>query len=190
MSGASRSASDHFAAHGPQYPSRNVVKLSDANARPGMIVSPTTILSQEQPCIAADDRAPTSRIVLPIGQRSPRTSDSAVGSEIRRLRRSQGRTQKELARAIGVTGAQLHRYETGSTRIAASRLIAIADALGVRPDVLIAAGSVHDAPPAPLGLTAGDEIVELIQVFGTICDPKHRSALIAVARMMVDQSKS
>lgn len=58
-------------------------------------------------------------------------SDQAVGQAVRDLRRAQHRTQKDLAQVVGVTGAQLHRYETGGTRIAASRLIAIAQALGV-----------------------------------------------------------
>jgi transcriptional regulator with XRE-family HTH domain len=86
---------------------------------------------------------------------------------------------------IGVTGAQLHRYETGSTRITASRLIAIANALGVRPDTLLAAASATDTIEQPvLPASSSQEIVELIQMFGSIADPRHRSALVAVARMM------
>ncbi|MCR0985728.1 helix-turn-helix domain-containing protein [Roseomonas populi] len=120
-------------------------------------------------------------------QRSPTSSDVAVGREIRELRRVRRMTQKALARMVGVTGAQLHRYEVGTTRIAASRLIAIANALDIRPDVLIAAGSIQDVPTPPamaLPPSAGDDIAELLQVFCTITDPKRRSALIAVARMM------
>ncbi|MBP0496087.1 helix-turn-helix domain-containing protein [Pararoseomonas indoligenes] len=130
------------------------------------------------------------RDLMGVNQRSPTSSDTAVGREIRELRRAQGRTQKELARMVGVTGAQLHRYETGTTRIAASRLIAIANALDIRPDVLIAAGSTREGvpPPAPtFQAGSGDDIVELIQAFGSISDPKHRSALVAVARMMAAQ---
>lgn len=119
------------------------------------------------------------------GRRTAMGSDSAVGGEVRRLRRAQGKTQKELAEQVGVTGAQLHRYETGATRIAASRLIAIADALGIRADVLISAGgSSHEPSPQAPPASEDDDIVELIQVFGTITDPRHRSALVAVARMM------
>lgn len=119
------------------------------------------------------------------GRRAAMGSDSAVGGEVRRLRRAQGKTQKDLAEQVGVTGAQLHRYETGATRIAASRLIAIADALGVRADVLISAGgSSHEPSPQAPPASEDDDIVELIQVFGTITDPRHRSALVAVARMM------
>ncbi len=119
------------------------------------------------------------------GRRAAMGSDSAVGGEVRRLRRAQGKTQKELAERVGVTGAQLHRYETGATRIAASRLIAIADALGVRADILISAGgSSHEPSPQAPPASEDDDIVELIQVFGTLTDPRHRSALVAVARMM------
>ncbi|PZW46798.1 helix-turn-helix protein [Humitalea rosea] len=121
-----------------------------------------------------------------MNKRAPTVSDFALGREIRELRRSQGKTQKDLARLVGVTGAQLHRYETGATRIAASRLIAIADALGTSADTLISAGSDGDRGGTKhvASRRSADDIVELIQVFGSISDPKHRSALVAVARMM------
>ena len=118
--------------------------------------------------------------------RGPTTSDSAVGREIRQYRRSAGLTQKQIASMVGVTGAQLHRYETGSTRITASRLIDIANALGVRPDTLLAtaAAAGTEQVAMPNLANSGQEIVELIQMFGSISDPRHRAALVAVARMM------
>lgn len=116
-------------------------------------------------------------------ERRPTKSDSVVGREIRQYRRSAGLTQKQIASMIGVTGAQLHRYETGATRITASRLIAIAGALGVRPDTLLASATQQEAAPTP-PIYSGQEMVELIQMFGNIADPRHRSALVAVARMM------
>jgi transcriptional regulator with XRE-family HTH domain len=119
--------------------------------------------------------------------RGPTTSDSAVGREIRQYRRSAGMTQKQIANMVGVTGAQLHRYETGSTRIAASRLIAIANALGVRPDTLLATASNGEPHVTSLPVSTSEEIVELIQMFGNISDPRHRTALVAVARMMTTQ---
>ncbi|EHL96337.1 hypothetical protein HMPREF9946_04805 [Acetobacteraceae bacterium AT-5844] len=101
-------------------------------------------------------------------------------------------TQKQIASMIGVTGAQLHRYETGSTRIAASRLIAIANALGVRPDTLLATAAAshpgQDNVVSSLAGNSSEEIVELIQMFGNISDPRHRTALVAVARMMTTQA--
>jgi transcriptional regulator with XRE-family HTH domain len=137
------------------------------------------------PAEAGADEAVAAQPAIEIKKRGPTNSDAAVGREIRQHRRSAGLTQKQLAKVVGVTGAQLHRYETGATRIAASRLIAIANALGVRTDSLLAVASAGEmgnrATSTP---NTSDEIVELIQVFGSIADPKHRSALVAVARMM------
>jgi transcriptional regulator with XRE-family HTH domain len=116
--------------------------------------------------------------------RAPMPSDSALGRKVRELRRSRGMTQKELASAVGVTGAQLHRYETGATRVAASRMIAIAEALGVRPDVLLGSAAPEAPAPAPAEATTGDDLLELIQLFSAIGDPKNRNAVLAIARMM------
>ncbi|MBC9179600.1 helix-turn-helix transcriptional regulator [Roseomonas ludipueritiae] len=116
--------------------------------------------------------------------RNPSTPDSAVGREIRQYRRAAGLTQKQVADIIGVTGAQFHRYETGATRITASRLIAIANALGVRADTLLAAASSVEMEQPAAPANSSQEIVELVQMFGSIVDPRHRSALVAVARMM------
>jgi transcriptional regulator with XRE-family HTH domain len=111
-------------------------------------------------------------------------ADLAVGHEIRRHRRHAGLTQKEVAARIGVTGAQLHRYETGATRIATSRLIAIAEALNMRPDRLLAAASTAKAECPLVPSNSSQEILDLVQMFASIADPRHRSALVAVARMM------
>lgn len=122
--------------------------------------------------------APPTRV------RAPMPSDSALGRKVRELRRSRGMTQKELASAVGVTGAQLHRYETGATRVAASRMIAIAEALGVRPDVLLGSAAPEAQAPPPAEASTGDDLLELIQLFSAIGDPKNRNAVLAIARMM------
>ena len=123
------------------------------------------------------------------GVRAPTKSDSLIGRNIRDLRRAKVITQQGLASMVGVTGAQLHRYETGTTRVAASRLIAIAEALGVPADALMGSAGPDSQPALRLAavrpfLSDGDDIVELIHVFGRIADAKNRSAVIAVARML------
>lgn len=52
-----------------------------------------------------------------------------VGGNIRRLRRAREMTQVELAIAIGTTFQQLQKYEKGITKIGATRLWLIAQAL-------------------------------------------------------------
>jgi transcriptional regulator with XRE-family HTH domain len=109
--------------------------------------------------------------------RAPTLADAAVGRRIRELRRAAGKTQKELADAVGVTTAQLHRYEAGATRVAASRLLMIADALGVRVERLMGDAA---APPA----AGRDDAAELVQALAAITDPKHRAALLSFARAL------
>jgi transcriptional regulator with XRE-family HTH domain len=108
----------------------------------------------------------------------------ALAKEIRRHRRAAGLTQQDIAARIGVSGAQFHRYETGATRISTSGLIAIADALNMRADALLATASAVEVEPLPVSANSSQEIIDLVQMFGRILDPRHRGALVAVARMM------
>jgi transcriptional regulator with XRE-family HTH domain len=110
--------------------------------------------------------------------------DSAVGQKIRRYRRDAGFTQKEIAGRIGVTNAQFHRYETGVNRVAASRLIAIANVLNVNAETLLVAASDIEAKPLLSLADPGQEIIDLLQVFGSLSNPQHRYALLALARAM------
>jgi transcriptional regulator with XRE-family HTH domain len=114
----------------------------------------------------------------------PANADAAAGKEIRRHRRQAGLTLAEVAACIGVTGAQLHRYETGSSRISTTRLFAIAAALEVRAETLLAAASKVEPKSLPTPASSSQEIVELLQMFGSIADPQHRTALVTMARMM------
>jgi transcriptional regulator with XRE-family HTH domain len=95
-----------------------------------------------------------------------------------------GLTQKQVAHKIGVTGAQFHRYELGITRIALSRLVLIADAIGVRPDILLSAASTPPCRENVCPESQGQEVTELLQIFMNISDPQCRDTLVALARMM------
>ncbi len=57
--------------------------------------------------------------------------DIHVGGRVWTLRRRRGMSLEQLAERIEVSDFQLHKYESGANRIAASRLYAIARALGV-----------------------------------------------------------
>lgn len=135
----------------------------------------------------ADGQPMRSRTGMPdesagLNNRSPTSADARVGVRIKELRRAAGRTQKQIAAQIGVTGAQFHRYETGATRVAASRLIAIAAALGTRPEALMGMPPpAVSVPVLPEGAPS-DDLVELVEAYGAISDPRRRLALITFAR--------
>ena len=64
----------------------------------------------------------------------PRAADAIdvhVGKLIRARRRAIGMSQDELATKIGLTFQQIQKYEIGTNRVSASKLFAIAQALGV-----------------------------------------------------------
>lgn len=66
-------------------------------------------------------------------KRSPGTIDHYVGSRVKMRRRLIGMSQEKLAERIGVAFQQVQKYEKGTNRIGASRLMKIAEVLGVAP---------------------------------------------------------
>jgi transcriptional regulator with XRE-family HTH domain len=123
-----------------------------------------------------------ARLPRTLNKRSPTHTDAAVGRRIRDLRTSMGMPLAELSGLIGVSQPQLYRYESGLTRVAASRLIAIAAALGVSVEALASGGQ---AMPSRQG-GGGFEVDLLLRAFGNIARPERRSALIALARSMAE----
>lgn len=66
-------------------------------------------------------------------KRSPGTVDQYVGARVKMRRRLIGMSQERLAEQIGVAFQQVQKYEKGTNRIGASRLMKIAEVLGVPP---------------------------------------------------------
>lgn len=56
-------------------------------------------------------------------------ADIQIGKTVRQRREAIGMPQAKLGEAIGVTFQQVQKYEKGTNRIAASKLLLIADAL-------------------------------------------------------------
>lgn len=69
-----------------------------------------------------------SRIV---GSRSPTRIDQMVGEKIRELRTAQNFTLSELGQELGISHQQLQKYETGTNRLSAGMLAAVARVLRV-----------------------------------------------------------
>ena len=112
--------------------------------------------------------------------RLPTTTDQAVGKRIRSLRRAAGMTLRDLGEAVGVSGVQFQRYETGASRVAASRLMAICDALGVQVDSVITEATT--AKVEQMSRARRIECADLARAFNAISDITHRRAIIALAR--------
>lgn len=66
-----------------------------------------------------------------MGKKQPDPIDVKVGARIRMRRITLGISQEKLAEALGLTFQQVQKYEKGTNRIGASRVLRIATALKV-----------------------------------------------------------
>ncbi len=105
--------------------------------------------------------------------------DVAVGANLRRIRSLRQMTQEALAAQIGVTFQQVQKYEKGTNRISASKLVVIAEALGCDLSSLFAgvADEGHNDPIPLLSMRA----VKLAALYDRLPDEAVRDALFKLA---------
>ncbi len=100
--------------------------------------------------------------------------DRYVGARIRERRIMLGLSQQEMAKLIGLTYQQAHKYERGINRVSAGRLYDIAQALNVSVghffEQLEDAGGREMAPRQRMQLEQGRN-------FGQITNQRHQEAL-------------
>lgn len=112
----------------------------------------------------------------PPRSRAADRTDAHVGARIAARRAALGLTQGGLAAAIGVSVQQLQKYEAAINRISASRLMAVARALGASPaDFFPTSGETpREARPPSAAAT------RLAAEFDRVADPALRRALAQI----------
>lgn len=70
--------------------------------------------------------------------KSPNEVDVTVGRNVRRIRNLIGMSQETLGAKLGLTFQQVQKYEKGTNRISASKLVAVSHALECSIDQLFA----------------------------------------------------
>ncbi len=121
------------------------------------------------------------------GQRA-NAADRHVGARIRERRVMMGLSQQQLARMIGVTYQQAHKYERGLNRISAGRLFEIGQVLGVPVSWFfegLAPENDHHEPSPRQRMC-----LELARNFALIDNEKHQEALSQMARALAAQAQS
>ncbi|HVI31645.1 helix-turn-helix transcriptional regulator [Phenylobacterium sp.] len=109
----------------------------------------------------------------------------AIGGRIRARRRQLGLSQSDLAHALGVSFQQVQKYERGANRVAASTLIATAQALSTTVAWLVGEdGGTREDDDEVFRALARPGALELLQAFDGIPDGRARAALVALAREM------
>ncbi|MCU1294385.1 MAG: hypothetical protein JWP08_3235 [Bryobacterales bacterium] len=108
--------------------------------------------------------------------------DVTVGSRIRAARREAGLSQDELGKAVGITFQQIQKYEHGTNRISASRLIGLCEALDVSVfDIL--QGLQKNSPNHRTALDLSPEGVRTVAMLDKFSPARRRSVLKIIEAM-------
>ena len=122
--------------------------------------------------------------------------DQHIGSRIRARRLAVGMSQAMLGDAIGVTFQQLQKYEKGTNRVGASRLLEIAQVLGVRIEYFFEGTPARqsqggqDSPTRPADLhrlLESRDGIALAQGFARIHDASVRRTVIELVGHLARQ---
>jgi transcriptional regulator with XRE-family HTH domain len=115
--------------------------------------------------------------------------DAHVGERIRLRRTELGLTQEQLAEALDVSYQQIQKYETGTNRVSAGRMLEIARKLGVDVRYFFEGLSDDDGPGLPLEHGGRQRsAIELVRKFGQIKDPEVRAAIAGLVKTIVDRA--
>ncbi len=116
--------------------------------------------------------------------RRARAVDLAVARRVRRRRLELGMTLKRMAELTGVSHQQMHKYETGTTRLSAGLLHRIAQALGVEVGHFFAGMDPEGRDQAGPAAARGQRrmLLGLVRHVAGLGDRRHREALCRLAR--------
>jgi len=115
-----------------------------------------------------------------MAKKAPNPIDKHVGSRVRMRRMMLSMSQEKLGNSLGLTFQQVQKYEKGTNRVGASRLVQIADVLKVPITSLFAGVDRHATKDtkSPQELLADTAALKLLKGFGDISDRSLRSALV------------
>ena len=124
--------------------------------------------------------------------KAPNQTDVVVGTRVRVRRKALGLSQGKLGEELGITFQQVQKYEKGTNRIGASRLLAIAGALGVPVSYFFPDPESGDAAVAPDELNellGAPGAVELLRDYVQIKDTAVRRSIITLARELAKSAQ-
>ena len=129
-------------------------------------------------------------------KKSTGTIDKEIGSRMRMRRMLIGMSQEKLGEMLGLTFQQVQKYEKGTNRISVSRMIDIANVLGVDIHFFfegltggkkVGGGFAEPAQPAFVSdFMATQEGHQLMRAFTKIQNPKARRAVVQLATSLTD----
>jgi transcriptional regulator with XRE-family HTH domain len=115
----------------------------------------------------------------------PDPIDVEVGARIRARRRALGLSQTALADVLGLTFQQIQKYERGTNRVSASKLVHAARVLGVTVAELIGERVTEPADkPSVFGGLGVDGALDLLSAYTKIGDIAIRTSILQVTKSL------
>ena len=129
------------------------------------------------------------------------TIDRAVGGQVRYRRILLGLSQQAVSAALGLTFQQLQKYEHGTNRISASRLLQLSRILQVpvayffenvptSGGVVPTNDKILSADALPSGVLSKRKTIELVATFYAIDSARSRNAVLKVITAMSMETKA
>lgn len=120
--------------------------------------------------------------------RKPNLHDAALGAAIRQRRLAVGLRLQTVADRCGLSLQQVHKYETGVSRVPFSRLTQLAAALGCEVGDLVRPppGTPAEAPPAAGARRTAGEVfgaAQLLQAYAALPRRARRRVMAFVQRL-------
>lgn len=116
--------------------------------------------------------------------KSPAAADIQVGTNIRQLRLRKGMSQETLAGHLSLTFQQVQKYEKGTNRVSASRLVDIARIFAVPVDTLFTGATAEVDPNAEPLQTMSREALSLAHDFEAIADAKIKLSIRGLVKSL------
>ncbi|WP_238179805.1 helix-turn-helix domain-containing protein, partial [Methylobacterium dankookense] len=107
-------------------------------------------------------------------------ADQDVSRQVRILRQASGLTLVEMASALGISWQQMHKHETGGSRIGAGRFQAIANLFGVPVSAFLDGDVERVASRPDLELLAKPGALEHLQLYAGASDDASRRSILAL----------
>ncbi len=113
--------------------------------------------------------------------------DIEIGRNLKRVRHEHGLSQTNLGHMIGVTFQQVQKYETGVNRIAASRLVEIAQVLKIDVKEILPSLKQPDDMRDP---KISKQATQLMQMFHSIPVPALRNTIFRLVQEIASKAGS
>lgn len=112
--------------------------------------------------------------------------DAMIGRMIRIHRTAARISQSDLGKPLGVTFQQIQKYEKGTNRVSAGRLLTIANLLKVPVTTFYGSPKGSSKENSPLELLSRRDAFKLAEAFDKITSQRIRNSIVAFVQELAE----